>query len=390
MNTPLHICIDIRSLETDNRFRGHGYYIANLVSNILTLDKNNKYSFLVYDKKNPLYEAIINRGFQVFQVNRPKIRPRLWWLSDQIKIPALIKRISPDIFVAPDTNLPLMIVGSKKIKTAVIIHDLILLVLKDEYRLPLDRYLDFHLKMAAAKKASAILTSSEYSKKDIEKHLKVSTDKVKCIYGASDKSFSRATDAEILELKKKYNINKRYIMTVGDYYGSDPRKNYLFLIDSFAQFIKQKNDDFILLFVGKCGGKNNEHSKILARAKELGVSERIEFTDFVSDKDLAGFYSDSEAFVYPTKYEGFGLPILQAMSCGCPVIAARNTSIPEVSGVAAELFVTNDEESFSRALQSVLGKKKDYRKLGYENVKRFSWAQTAQEFIKFMSEFSKS
>lgn len=388
---PLRICIDIRSLETGNKYRGSGYYVKNLVLNVIKADKVNNYFFIVYGKDDPLYSEIRRRGFQVFSMSHPKIKPRFWWIYDQIKLPSLIKRINPDIYVSPDCNLPLRTSISKKIKTVVAVHDIIPLVLRQEYRLPVDRKIDFIFKITAAKRANVILTISEHSKEDIEKYLKVPDFKVKYIYGSTDESFSQATDDEILRLKKKYVKGKKYIMTVGDYYGSDPRKNYLFLVDCFSRFIKQgRNDDLTLLFVGKCGGKNNEYSRIKKKIMELDIIERIVFTDFVSDEDLTGLYSGSEAFVFPTKYEGFGLPILQAMSCGCPVVAADNTSIPEVAGRAAELFKTNNEESFLGALSKVLGGKKDYRKLGYENIKRFSWGKSAREFIIFLNDLGKT
>lgn len=390
ISSAIHICIDIRSLETGGKYRGYGYYVKSLVSNVIELDKANNYSFIVYSKDNPLYEKIKRQGFQIFFISKPRIKPRLWWINDQMRLPGLIKRIKPDVFVSLDISLPLRTSISKKIKTVVAVHDLIPIILKREYRLPVDRKIDFNLKIIAAKKASAILTISKHSKRDIEKYLKISESKIKYIYESTDENFSKATNDEIFRLKKKYGKGKKYIMTVGDYYGPDPRKNYLFLLTCFSRFIKRKqNGDLILLFVGKCGGKNNEYSKIKEKAMELGIPNRIIFTDFVSDKDLAGLYSGSEAFVYPTKYEGFGLPILQAMSCGCPVVAADNSSIPEVSGNAAELFKTNNEESFLAALDKVSNGQKDYRQLGYENVKRFSWKKSTEEFIKFLDDLVK-
>jgi len=387
-DSALHICIDIRSLETGSKYRGYGYYVRNLASNVIKIDKTNNYSFIVYGKENPLYEDLEKNGFKIFEMAKPRIKPRMWWLWDQLKLPALIKKINPSVFVSLDANLPLAITFFKTIKTVVAVHDLIPLVLKDEYRLPLDRKIDFNLKILAAKRADAVLTISKFSKQDIVEHLKIPANKVKYIYESTDKIFSRSPVEETRALVKKYANGQKYLMTVGHYYGSDPRKNYLFLLEGFTNLIsRQGRDDLILLLVGQSGGSGNEYSRITAKAKELGVSEKVVFTDFVSDKDLAGLYSGSEVFVYPTKYEGFGLPILQAMSCGCPVVAANNTSIPEVAGSAAELFETNDQQSFLVAILKVLNHQKDYQLLGYENIKRFSWENAAAEFVEFMDSF---
>lgn len=388
--TALRICIDIRALETGGKFRGYGYYIKNLVSNVIRLDNFHDYSFIVYDKSNPMYQEIRTGGSKVFEFRKPSIRPRFWWVLDQLYLPKLIKKINPDVFISLDANLPFSATLSNKFKTVVAVHDLIPLVLQDEYRLPLDRKIDFNLKMLSARRSDGVLTISKFSLHDIVTHLKIPLKRVKYIYESTDETFSPAGEEEASALREKYASGQKYIMTVGHYYGQDPRKNYLFLLEAFAKLIgSEDRANLRLLFVGQSGGQENEYSRIVARAKDLDVLDRVSFTDFVTDKELAGLYSGAEAFVYPTKYEGFGLPILQAMGCGCPVVAARNTSIPEVMGSAGELFKTNNEDSFVKALQKVLSKNKNYHGMGLENVKRFSWESSAKEFIEYINSFKK-
>ena len=384
----MNICIDIRSLETGGKFRGYGYYIKNLVSNVIALDSANNYSFIIYDKSNPLYEQISRRGFKTYCIDKPKVKPRFWWIYDQFQLPSLIKKVSPDAFISLDNNLPLLITFSKKIKSVVAVHDLIPLVLKDKY-LPPDRKIDFWLKMISAKRANSVLTISNFSKNDIVRHLNIPSKRVKYIYESTDQIFKKSSVEKTRVLTQKYAGGAKYLMTVGHFFGSDPRKNYIFLLEAFAKFVADRDDGLKLLFVGQCGGRDNEYSRITARAKELNLSERVAFTDYVSDEDLAGLYGGAQAFVYPTKYEGFGLPVLQAMSCECPVIVANNTSIPEVAGSAAELFETNNQSSLLNALRKVLGGAEKYRALGLENVKRFSWEKSAREFIEFIEGFAK-
>jgi glycosyltransferase involved in cell wall biosynthesis len=315
----------------------------------------------------------------------PGIKPRFWWIVDQFALSGVIKKIAPDIYVSLDTNLPLLTSFNKRLKTVVTIHDIIPIVLKDEYCLPPDRASERCIKFAAAKRASRIITISQFSKRDIIKNLKIDSDKINCIYESTDSSFQKPSQSKIDLSVKEFVGESEYIMTVGDYYGVDPRKNYIFLVESFANFLSAKQNSGIkLLFVGKSGGKDNEYSKILSKARELGIEDKISFSGFVSDEQLAALYAGARAFVYPTKYEGFGLPILQAMSCGCPVVAANNTSLPEVAGEAAELFKTGDEKSFLRALDNVIGNRNKYERLGYENVKRFSWRKAAKEFVELI------
>lgn len=385
MHHPRKICIDIRPLETGNKFRGYGYYIKNLVSGIVECDKKNTYTFIVYSKKNSLLDELKGTGHEVFFMGTPKIRPRFWWVIDQFALSRAIKHIDPDVYVSLDTNLPFLVTLNKRIKTVVTIHDIIPIVLKDEYRLPPDRALECKVKFSAARRATKIVTISEFSKQDIIKNLNIDEKKISCIYESTDDTFKKSNQKAIDSTVEEFALKKKYIMTVGDYYGIDPRKNYLFLIEAFAEFIlSDKNNDIVLLFVGKSGGVENEYFKIMSRAQRLGVKDKIVFTGFVSDEQLAALYSGARAFVYPTKYEGFGLPILQAMSCGCPVVAANNTSIPEVAGAAAELFETEDTKSFIESLDRVMENRAKYEALGYENIKRFSWQKAAQEFIKLI------
>ncbi len=382
---PLDICIDLRPLETGNKFRGYGYYIRNLVSNVVENDKKNRYTFIVYSKKNPLLVELSGNSFGAFVMDVPKIRPRFWWVIDQFALSRAIKHIDPDVYVSLDTNLPFLVTLNKRIKTVVTIHDIIPIVLKDEYRLPPDRALECKVKFSAARRATRVVTISEFSKQDIIKNLNIDEKKISCIYESTDDTFKKSNQKAIDSTVEEFALKKKYIMTVGDYYGIDPRKNYLFLIEAFAEFIlSDKNNDIVLLFVGKSGGVENEYFKIMSRAQRLGVKDKIVFTGFVSDEQLAALYSGARAFVYPTKYEGFGLPILQAMSCGCPVIAANNTSIPEVAGAAAELFETGNTKSFIESLDRVMENRAKYEALGYENTKRFSWQKAAQEFIKLI------
>lgn len=385
MHSPRKICIDLRPLETGNKFRGYGYYIKNLVSNIVECDKKNRYTFIVYSKKNFFLDELNDSNHGVFVMDTPKIRPRFWWIVDQFLLSRAIKHIAPNVYVSLDTNLPFLVALNRRLKTVVTIHDIIPIALKDEYCLPLDRALECRIKFSAARRATKIVTISEFSKRDIVENLNVDEKRISCIYESTDNTFKKPNQKVIDHAVEKFAFKKKYIMTVGDYYGIDPRKNYLFLIEAFARFIQfDKNNDLLLLFVGKSGGVENEYSKIISRARQLGVKDKIVFTGFVSDEQLAALYSGARAFAYPTKYEGFGLPILQAMSCGCPVVAANNTSIPEVAGAAAELFETENTKSFIESLDRVMKNRAKYEALGYENIKRFSWNKAAQEFVKLI------
>lgn len=381
----INICIDLRPLETSNKFRGFGYYIYNLVNALLAIDKKNNYLFIVYSKENPIYKEHHDRNSTSFiTINKPKFRPRFWWLVDQFVLNNLVRKTSPDVFVSLDMAVPLLLVAQKRIKLISTIYDLIPLAMAKEYNFPIDKTLEFRTKYFAAAKCNRILTISNYSKSDIEKYLHVSDHKITVIYGAVSRDFKPFSSSQNQSIRQKYTRGKKYFMVIGDFYGIDPRKNYLLTTNSFAQVIKKYKDlsDYVLLFVGQSGGTFSEYSKIISEAEKLSIRDKVIFTGFVSQEELPMVYSGAEAMLYPSNYEGFGLPILQAMACGCPVVTTTSTSIPEVAGSAAVMINSQKPEDLVLALRKITTDRSKLVAAGYKNIKRFSWEKCAYRTLR--------
>ena len=216
------------------------------------------------------------------------------------------------------------------------------------------------------KKSDKIITISNYSKKEILNCLKLKSKDVKRIYLAIDPG---------LFYPKKIKKNKKF--KIGFIGGLTKQKNPIALIKAFKD-LNDKNTELVI------GGKGKEFSKLVLYVKEHNI-ENIQFLGYVPDKELPDFYRGLNLFVYPSLHEGFGLPPLEAMACGVPVICSNRESLPEVVGNAAILVNPNKIEEIKRAIEKVLNSKKlqkDMRNLGLIRAKNFSWEKTAEEYLK--------
>lgn len=227
------------------------------------------------------------------------------------------------------------------------------------------------------KKAYKIICISENTKKDLISLYDVDIDKVKVIYNGYDENLFN--NKEINEgITKKYKLNKPYMVMVGAGYS---HKNLEVVIEAFKNLKEQVNLELVIV-----GGNSDYIVKLKEMVKKYQLGN-ITFTGYVSDEDLKDLYGNSEAFLYPTLYEGFGLPILEAQACGTAVICSNNSSLPEVYGDSAVSFNPTDVNSVENAIK-ILIKDNELRekliKKGYKNIKRFSWGKTANEIKKLI------
>jgi glycosyltransferase involved in cell wall biosynthesis len=238
-----------------------------------------------------------------------------------------------------------------------------------------------------ARNASHIVTCSEYSRQDIIDTYKIAPERVTTIPLAAADWFRPVTDETALEtIRKRYDLPGDFILGVGSV---QPRKNLVRLIEAYSM-LSDKRDLPPLILVGK---KAWLFEDSLKAAVEHGVEDKVRFTDFVPDEDLPGLYTLSTCFVYPSFFEGFGIPPLEAMQCGSPVITGNRTSLPEVVGDAGILVDPFDVTSIADAMDRLLGDsqlREDLRRKGFERAKLFSWKRAAREtldiFEKVMNE----
>lgn len=232
----------------------------------------------------------------------------------------------------------------------------------------------------SAAAADHIIAPSQYTANDIIKTYRLEPEKVTRIYHAASSRFRRIDDeAELSRIKKKYGISDNYILGVGTI---QPRKNLSRLIEAYSNLKGRGIELPKLVLAGKIGWL---HGEIVEAISRLGLADRVQFTGYVPDDDLPGLYSGSLFFVYPSYFEGFGLPPLEAMQCGTPVITGNLTSLPEVVGDAGIMVDPFDVGAIANAMKSLLSDadlRKSLSEKGIERAKKFSWTDAARQTLK--------
>ncbi len=355
----MKIGIDVQS--TQGKLTGIGYYTKNLLEN-MKIAPEIELSYYRYPKETDLNTL-----------------ERIYW--ENVSLPKLFKKDKPDILHITGFAGPLATGKTRKITT---VHDLIGMIypgnLAPVSRLYWQRWLP-----ARVKNSRLIIAVSEHTKKDVVRLLGVSPDRVRVTYLAANKSFRYISNRESLyEVLKKYGINSKYILSVGTI---EPRKNYVNLIKAFALHLdKVKKEEIKLVIVGRKGWAYNE---CLKSAIELGIQRHIIFCDYVNDVDLPIIYNMAELFVFPSLYEGFGLPVLEAMCCGVPIICSNTSSIPEVTADAAVLINPLNIPAMADAIENVMSNvdlRKSLSGKAMRQSSRFSWEKTAQKTISVYKE----
>jgi glycosyltransferase involved in cell wall biosynthesis len=228
------------------------------------------------------------------------------------------------------------------------------------------------------KKAERILTISESSKQQIIDHYKIPASKVSIVHPGVDTTFFyKQSAAEISKIKRQYNLPNKYILYAGTI---EPRKNIIGLLKAYEQLDGKVKKTYGLVLAG---GKGWQDEGILDKVEQLKKSgHHIIQTGYVDDQDYPAIYSGAELFVFPSFYEGFGIPPLEAMACQVPVISANNSSLPEAVGDAGILIDANQPQQITDAINKVLGDSKLRATLiqkGIDQTKKFSWDKSAEE-----------
>ena len=227
--------------------------------------------------------------------------------------------------------------------------------------------------------ADLIITDSEHSKRDIVRYLKVPEGKIRVIYLGYDAKYRELHDRQVIqEVLLRYGIRQPYLLFVGVI---EPKKNLERLVDAYVMLRKNTSWGKELQLV-IAGGKGWFSEQLYQKVRELELDKYIVFTGFVPDEDLPALYSGAELFVFPSIYEGFGLPVLEAMSCGTPVVTSNVSSLPEVAGNAGFLVDPYDSKAILQGIETVLSdthRQEQMQQAGYLQARQFSWRKTAEE-----------
>lgn len=299
------------------------------------------------------------------------VKPKKLWTQIGLPLDLYLHKPRPNIFFTPTHYAPRFC----PVPSVISIMDLSYVHFPQTFKKS-DLYQLTSWTAYSVKKAKRIITISEASKNDIIKHYQVTPDRVMVTYPGFKPTLSqKPPEIKMDQILKKYGINGNYLLFVGTL---QPRKNIARLIEAFS---KLNSPSINLVIVGKAGWLYEE---IYAAPKKFGVEKRVKFLDYVSDEDLSILYKNALCFVLPSLYEGFGLPILEAMSNGCPVVTSNVSSLPEAAGTAAVFVDPESVQSIKEGIEKVTQDQRLRRKLienGFKQVKKFSWEKTAKETL---------
>jgi glycosyltransferase involved in cell wall biosynthesis len=302
---------------------------------------------------------------------------RLFW--ENIELPHLAQRDGVEVLHVPAFAPPYL----KGFKLVVTVHDLIGMVFPNQLGWPSRFYWGKWLPFAV-RQADAVIADSEHTKKDIMRLLDVPEEKISVIYPSGHETFSALNDPQGIEtLKTRWGIREEYFLFVGT---AEPRKNLGRVIEAFGRFLDGKRGSRPYQLV-VAGSKNFAHGQFVQALRErYGLqADDLVWTGYVTQKELSLLYCGAKALVFPSLYEGFGIPILEAMASGTPVLTSNLTSTPEAAGEAALLVNPySTEEIFQGMLRLAedAGLRGELRAKGFSQIKKFSWQKTARETLK--------
>ncbi len=349
---------------------GIGNYIYNLIREFNEINSNNTSFYLINSHRNIYssnYEIIINNPF-------PVLKTYSWYPFMALKL----RSRSLDIIHNP-SQVPTFF--KLKQKYVITVHDLTPFLTPSESKI--GRPLVYKLLFSKTiKSADKIITDSNSTKRDLMSYFSVPEKKIKVILLAADKKFKPLDDEELTRVRQRHNLNFPFILYVGTL---ESRKNIPALIKAFYKF-KKMGLPYKLVIGGKKGWK---YKDIFETIDKLNLQKDVLFTGYVLGEDLPALYNAADLLVYPSIYEGFGLPPLEAMACGTPVITSNTSSLPEVVGDAGIMVDPYDVEGLADAIHEVLtndGLREDMIKKGLERAKMFSWERCARETIKVYEE----
>lgn len=361
----MHIAIDAHSVGA--RLGGNETYATNLIESLAEIDQANRYT--LYVTKQSAVARFADRwpNFKVRQT-----LPHTPLVRIPITLSAELRKNPVDLLHVQYTAPPLA-----PCPVVVTIHDLSFEHLPETFKRRSRAQLRLTVRRTA-RRAAHVITLSEYSRQDINQTYGIPLDRISVTPAAAPASYARViNEIELQPVREKYGIKRDYILSLCSI---QPRKNLVRLIEAYS-FLRERHPRIELpqlVIAGKKGWL--EHDVFRAAAQSVATRD-IVFTGYVSDEELPALYSGALCFVYPSYFEGFGLPIIEAMQCGCPVIAGSLTSVPEVVGEAGVLIDPFSAESIATAMHSLIANtaaRNDLRKRGLERAKKFDWQRTAK------------
>jgi glycosyltransferase involved in cell wall biosynthesis len=373
----MHIGIDAHAIGAQQG--GNETYIRNLIKSLAEVDGENRYTiYLANARAAALWRDGFANQFKNFTIRllpppTPLVRVPVFLAYELLKRPVDVLHVQ---YTAPPFC---------RVPVIVTIHDLAFEHLPETFT----RRGSFQLKLTVrrtAKKAARIATVSEFSRQDLIRTYHLPPEKVTVTYNGIESHFTPQpkSPGESAEIRQRFGIARDFLLAVGSL---QPRKNLVRLIRAYAK-LRNENENFTrqLVVVGRKLWLTDE---IFAEVKKQRWADDVILTGYVADEDLPALYRSASAFVYPSLFEGFGLPPLEAMACGAPVVTSDTSSLPEVTGDAALLIDPRDEQSLVNALIEVVNNqplRARLREKGIAQAGKFTWREAAEKTLRLYRE----
>ena len=362
----MNIAVNTRLLQI-NKLEGIGWFSNETIKRIVKFHPEHTF-FFIFDR--PYDESFIFEKNVIPLIIAPPTRhPILIFIWFQLRLPKILKKIKADIFLSPDGNISLF----TKIPQIDVIHDINFFHNPKQLQFSSRLYYNYFFPKFA-KKATRLLTVSEYSKQDICKVYNIENEKVTVCYNAANSIYKAISEAEKEETKQKYSSGYDYFVFVG---ALNPRKNIPGLLKSFEIFRNKFQKPMKLIIVGAAMHLTKEIDNAL---KTNLYKDNIIFTGRLIDSDLHKVVASAAALVYVPFFEGFGIPLVEAMSCEIPIIAGNTTSLPEVAGNAALMVDVTNHEDIAEKMNLIVENQEVRNELiknGKIQIQKFSWDKSA-------------
>ncbi len=369
--------VSLDAIPLASRLTGVGHYTLELARHLALASAADQFELV-----SPFpFDTTVSDG-ESFPDNLRLVRAEVGSLGRRwfaVGLPLLLRRSAADLFHGTNYEVPLW--GATP--SVLTVHDLSLLLHPETHEARLVRRGRRRLPLMA-RAASLIITPSESVRAELAEHLGVRPSKTVAVPEAPREVFRPAPEDEAMEVRRRLGVEDEFLLFVGTV---EPRKNLTTLVAAFAEVLHSTELRPQLVIAGGEGWLTNE---LHERVERSGVKDRLRFTGYVTDEDLRALYSSCRAFVYPSLYEGFGLPPLEAMACGAPVVTSPVPSVTEAAGRdAARVVEPTDMGGLARELVGLLTDESERRRLsalGRERASRFTWERTARATLEVYEE----
>jgi glycosyltransferase involved in cell wall biosynthesis len=360
------IAVNTRFLRK-GALEGYGYFIQEVFTRLAALHPEHRFYFIFDRPYDPSF--MFSPNVIPLVIGPPARHPLLWKFWYDLRLPRLLKKIKADVFVSPDGYCSL----ATKVPQCLVVHDLGFLHYPKGYQkshlLYLKRYVPRFLK-----RAQSVATVSIFSKKDIMERYGIPEEKISVVYSAAKEVFQPISFMEREVVKEKHSGGAEYFIYVG---AIQPRKNLENLLRAFSFFKKRQQSGMKLVLAGRLAWKNEDFLKLL---RTFRFRDDVILTGYLEEKDLARLLAGAYALVYPSFFEGFGVPVVEAMKCHVPVLTSEGTSMQEIAGEAALYFNPREVNEMAEAMMRIYKDERLRSGLilkGKETVLQYSWDRTA-------------